>query len=97
MSFWLSGLSIHEKGAVIKSEFHTDLPERLLEKEVKMCNYSDFVWNKGEQSGIRKGKAEDLVNLMESLKWSIEQAMQALKIPETDWDEYRVLVAQSIT
>ena len=48
-------------------------------------------------SGEKEGKAEDLVNLMERLKWSIEQAMQALKIPENDWDEYRVLVAQSIT
>ena len=75
---------------MLKSEFHTDLPERLLEKEVKMCNYSAFVENRG----IRKGKAEALVNLMESLKWSIEQALQALKIPEAEWDDYRVLVAQ---
>ena len=82
---------------MLKSEFHTDLPDRLLEKEVMMCNYSDFVWNNGMNEGKKEGKAEDLVNLMESLKWSIEQAMQALKIPENDWDEYRVLVAQSIT
>ncbi|MBQ1925800.1 MAG: hypothetical protein II767_03790 [Proteobacteria bacterium] len=75
---------------MLKSEFHTDLPERLLEKEVKMCNYSDFVWN----NGIKKGKAQSLINLMESLKWSIEQAMQGLSIPETEWDEYRALVAQ---
>ena len=63
-----------------------------------MCNYSDFVWNngmkEGKKEGIKQGKAEDLVNMMESLKMSIEQAMQALKIPENDWDEYRALVAQ---
>ena len=97
LDVWMSGLSIQDKGAVLKSEFHTDLPERLLEKEVKMCNYSDFVWNKGEQSGIRKGKAEDLVNLMKNFKLNIEQALQGLSIPEAEWDEYRVLVAQSIT
>ena len=94
LDVWMSGLSIQDKGAVLKSEFHTDLPERLLEKEVKMCNYSDFVWNKGEQSGIRKGKAEDLVNLMKNFKLNIEQALQGLSIPEAEWDEYRVLVAQ---
>ena len=94
LDVWMSGLSIQDKGAVLKSEFHTDLPERLLEKEVKMCNYSDFVWNKGEQSGIRKGKAEALVNLMKNFKLNIEQALQGLSIPEAEWDEYRVLVAQ---
>ena len=49
---------------VLKSEFNTDLPERLREKEVKMCNYSDFVWNRGQREGIKKGKAEALVNLI---------------------------------
>lgn len=48
----------------------------------------------GMEKGVKMGKAEDLVNLMESLKWSIEQALQALKIPEAEWDDYRALVAQ---
>ena len=94
LDVWMSGLSIDEKGAVLKSEFNTDLPARLREKEVNMCNYSDFVWNKGERAGIKKGKAEDLVNLMESLKLTMDQALQALKIPENDWDDYRTLVAE---
>ena len=85
---WLSRLSIDKKGAVLKSEFNTDLPARLLEKEVNMCNYSEFVANRGR----REGKAEDLVNLMESLKLTIEQAMQALKIPKQEWDDYREFV-----
>ncbi len=49
----MSGLSIGEKGAVLKSEFETDLPARLREKEISMCNYSEFVENRG----IQKGKA----------------------------------------
>ena len=88
----MSGLSIGEKGAVLKSEFSTDLPARLLEKEVKMCTYSEFVENRGIEKGIKKGKAEDLVNLMESLMLTLEQAMQALKIPEKEWDDYREMV-----
>ena len=94
LDVWMSGLSIDEKGAVLKSEFNTDLPVRLREKEVKMCNYSDFVWNRGQREGIKKGKAEDLINLMESMKMTIEKAMSALKIPEAEWDDYRDLVAQ---
>ena len=53
-----------------------------------MCNYSDFVWNRGKQEGT----IQALVNLMASLKLTIDQALQALKLPESEWDEYRDLV-----
>ena len=92
----MSRRSMDEKGAVLKDEFQTELPARLCEKEVKMCNYSDFVWNRGKQEGLKEGKREGtikaLVNLMESLKLTIDQALQALKLPESEWDEYRDLV-----
>ena len=55
-----------------------------------MCNYSDFVENRGR----KEGKAEDLINLMKKLKLSIEQAMDILSIPESEWDEYRKLVQE---
>ena len=45
LDVWMSEHSIDEKGAVLQSEFNTALPARLLEKEVNMCNYSEFVWN----------------------------------------------------
>ena len=98
LDVWMSELSIDEKGAVLKSEFHTELPARLREKEVNMCNYSDFVWNRGQRDGIKKGKkegkAEDLVNLMKKMQMTIEQALDMLSIPKSEWDDYRSLVAQ---
>jgi len=48
----------------------------------------------GEEKGIKKGKAEDIVNLMQTVNWTMEEAMQVLKIPEAEWDEYRRLVKQ---
>ena len=48
----------------------------------------------GRKEGKKEGKAEDLVNLMNNFSLSIEQAMQGLSIPETEWAEYRELVAQ---
>ena len=63
---------------------------RLREKEVKICNYSDFVWNRGQ----REGKAEALINLMKNFKLNIEEALKGLSIPEAEWDDYRNLVAQ---
>ena len=59
-----------------------------------MCNYSDFVENRGRKEGRKEGKAEALANLMDSLKLTIEQAMNSLKIPECEWDEYRKLVQE---
>ena len=97
LDIWLSGNSIDEKRAALKDIFDAEMPARLLEKEVNMCNYSDFVWNKGERAGvdkgIKKGKTEALVNLMKNFKLSIEQALKGLSIPESEWDEYRKLVA----
>lgn len=96
LDVWMSRRSMDEKGAVLKDEFQTELPARLCEKEVNMCNYSDFVWNRGKREGIKEGIKEGtikaLVNLMESLKLTIDQALQALKLPESEWDEYRDLV-----
>ena len=59
-----------------------------------MCNYSDFVENRGIRKGRKEGKAEDLVNLMKKMKMTIEQALDTLSIPESEWDDYRALVAE---
>ena len=90
LDIWLSRNSIDEKRAALKDIFDAEMPARLLEKESNMCNYSDFVENRGR----KKGKAEDLVNLMKKLKLSVEQAMDTLSIPESEWEEYRRLVAE---
>jgi hypothetical protein len=59
-----------------------------------MQEAEDDLRNEGKKEGIKEGKAEDLVNLMESMKLSAEQALNCLKIPETEWAEYRKLVAR---
>ena len=57
-------------------------------------NSMDTARNDGEKIGVKKGKAEDIVNLMQTVNWTLEQALQAIKIPESEWDEYRALVKQ---
>ena len=55
-----------------------------------MCNYSDFIYEKGvsdgELKGKAEGKAEDLIQLMKNLKLTFEQALTALSVPEIEWD-----------
>ena len=86
------------KTAVLKSEFGAEMPARLAEKEVQMCNYSDFIMNKGlrqgRQEGMKQGQLMALINLMRNFKLNIDQALQGLSIPEDEWDEYRALVKE---
>lgn len=49
-----------------------------------MCNLSEGV----EKRGIQKGIMSSIQNLMESMGWSAEQAMTALKIPEAEQIHY---------
>ena len=46
----------------------------------------------GIKEGIKEGRAESLFNMMKNLKLTMEQALQGLNIPESQWDEYRALV-----
>ncbi|MBO4349953.1 MAG: hypothetical protein J6A01_03280, partial [Proteobacteria bacterium] len=82
------------KQSVLKTVFGADMPERLRIKEGNMCNYSDFIEERGIDKGIRIGQVKDLCNLMDSMKWTIEQALKCLKISEDEWDEYRQLVKE---
>ena len=59
-----------------------------------MQEAEDMIRAKWEEEGKKEGKAEALVNLMKNFSLSIEQAMHGLSIPETEWPEYRKLVAQ---
>ena len=51
---------LQAKGVALQTEFDAILPERLRMKEVNMCNYSDFVWNKGKEKGKEEGIKEGI-------------------------------------
>ena len=73
-----------EKREILQEEFGIKMTQEL-EREVSgMCNLSDGV----EQKGITKGIVSSLRNLMESMGWSIEQAMDALQIPTEERQTY---------
>ena len=50
----------------------------------------------GRQEGLQEGKRESLIssirNLMESMDWTADQAMNALKISEEEQEKYRMLL-----
>ena len=53
-----------------------------------MCNLSKGV----EEKGIEKGILLSIRNLMETMGWSVEQAMEGLKIPEEEKRKYFTII-----
>ena len=53
-----------------------------------MCDVLDRVEKNGEKKGIEKAVLDNIKSLMESMKWTAQQAMDALKIPSVDQSKY---------
>lgn len=53
-----------------------------------MCNLSKGVEEQGILIGLEQGILSSIKNLMDSMDWTAEQAMQALKIPESEQSVY---------
>ena len=68
----------------IQEEFGIKMTQELEREVSEMCNLSEGV----EQKGIAKGITASIRNLMESMGWSIEQAMDALQIPTEERNAY---------
>lgn len=47
---------------------------------------------KGRAEGRTEGRAEGLKSLMSKMKWTFEQAADAMSIPTDEWDNYRKMV-----
>ena len=62
---------------------------REIESEVLgMCNLSKGILERGK----KERAVEDIQNLMETLKLTVEQAMDAIKVPEVDRDMYKAML-----
>ena len=49
-----------------------------------MCDYSKMVEDKGIAKGVVEGILSSIKNLMETSNMTAKQAMNALKVPESD-------------
>ena len=73
-----------EKKKILQEDFSIEMTKELESEVSVMCNLSKGV----EEKGMAKGILASIKNLMESMGWSAEQAMDALKISETDRKQY---------
>ena len=58
----------------------------------KMCKIIEDLFAEDLAEGKKETLLDSIRNLMETMKWSAEQAMDALKIPVDKQDEYRPLI-----
>ena len=77
-----------EKKRILQNDFGTRMTKKLEREVSQMCNLSQGIEERGIEKGRKEGKQEGILasiqNLMESMGWTAEQAMAALKIPESE-------------
>lgn len=77
-----------EKKRILQDDFNIKMTRELESEVLLMCNLSKGIEEKGIKEGIKEGILSSVKNLMESMDWSAEQAMTALKIPESEQVQY---------
>ena len=82
--------AVEEKKQILENEYHIDMSTTMESEVSEMCNLSDGVERRGIRKGILQGRREDIENLMKNLKWTYEQAMDALGIPEGEREAYKI-------
>ena len=73
-----------EKCRILENEFGIEMTKNLESEVSELCNLSQGIVNQTIVDAIR--------NLTETLKLTVEQAMIALKIPESDCPKYRAML-----
>ena len=85
-----------EKRRILQDDYDIQMT-RTMESEVSvMCNLSKGVMEKGIAKGMEKGMEKGILtsirSLMETMEWTLDQAMTALKVPEAEQQTYRSLL-----
>ena len=91
-----------EKRRILQDDYDIQMT-RTLENEVSaMCNLSKSVmeksWKKDMEKGLAKGVEQGILSsirsLMETMGWTLDQAMTALKVPEVERRVYQGLLGK---
>lgn len=99
-----------EKRKILQDDYEIKMIQSMEGRVSDMCNLSKGIREKGEAIGIEKGivigrnegrnegraesRIEDILSLMDTLSLSVEQAMDALKIPVTERQKYVELLSK---
>lgn len=83
-----------EKRRILRDDYDIQMT-RTMESEVSvMCNLSKGVMEKSWKKGMEKGILSSIESLMETMGWTLDQAMTALKVPEAERQIYQDLLKE---
>ena len=57
-----------------------------------MCEVLDRIEKNGVEKGVEKAQLSNIKSLMETLKFTAQQAMDALQIPKADQSKYAAML-----
>ena len=90
--------SAKEKKKILEHDFKIPVDAALESEVERMCNLSDGVEEMGIKKGIQKGIEQNTIasikSLIETLKLTAEEAMNALKVPDSDREKYFSMLKQ---
>ena len=77
-----------EKKKILQDDFDIKMTRELESEVSEVCNLSKGIEEKGIAIGMERERVRAIENLMDTLKLTAEQAMAALKVPETERLKY---------
>ena len=80
--------TVAKRKRILENEFNIPMTREIEEEVSEMCNLGMAVEAMGIEKGVEKTMLASIRSLMETLKLSSKQAMDALKIPEADQKKY---------
>ena len=81
-----------EKRKILRDDYDIRMTQTMEQEVSVMCNLSEGIMEEGIAKGMEQGILSSIKSLMETMGWTIEQAMAALKVPETDRQIYQNLL-----
>ena len=91
-----------EKKQILQEDFEIKMTHNLESEVSGMCNLSDGIEERATARGIARGMAQgmergtiqSILSLMHSLKLTVQQAMEALEIPQSEQGKYEAMIKQ---
>ena len=60
-----------------------------------MTRHGQMLMDEGIEKGVELTQTEDIKNLMKNLKFTIDQAMNTLEVPEDKREKYRQIISSN--
>ncbi len=90
---------VEKRKQILETEFNIPMTKEIEEEVLEMCNLGMAVELNGVKRGFTQGTEattlQNIKNLMDTMKWTAQQAMDALKISKSDQARYAAMLGSA--